>query len=253
MKKIKEKTGTDEWSIETKNCILGCSNDCVYCFGRGSAIRRGDKTSENWHEMKYRESSRKEIRKVKGVVMFPSTHDLFYEQRDWWMPFLQGLLEKGNDMLIVSKPEFKAIELICNSFEKYKDKIEFRFTIGSDTDLKRKFWEPNVSSIEMRIKVLEYAFKNGWRTSISMEPLLVYYPEKLINRIYPYVTGEIWIGTMNRIPKEIKDNYASWYKEIKTIGGDENIVRIYNVYKDNPKIKWKDSIRKKLTKLGYLT
>ncbi len=239
--------GAREWSDISKNCIKGCSNDCFYCYWKKDWK---NKKRDTWPEMEFRENSKKDIKKEDGIIMFPTTHDLHYETRDWWMPFLKGLLEIGNDMLIVSKPRIKSIKLICETFPEYKNHFEFRFTIGTDRDTTRKFWEHGAPTIEERIMALELAFNYGYETSISMEPLLTYDPWKLINRVDRFVTDTIWIGLMNHVSeKDFKNDQMSWYNEIKSISSFENMKKIYDMYKDNPKIMWKDSVKEKYPNL----
>jgi DNA repair photolyase len=241
-------TGAREWSEVSKNCIKGCSNDCKYCYGKKWANRWGRIPKENWHAMEYNPNSVKYIKKERGKIMFPTTHDLHIEHAGWWMPFLTGLLEKGNDVLIVSKPRVNAINLICQSFQKNKKQIEFRFTIGTDDDVTRKFWEPNAPPIQERIQALKLAYDAGYKTSVSMEPVLTHTPENLIKKISPYVTDTIWIGKMNYLSdKWFNENTIKWYYEMKSINSYDNMKKVYENNKGNPKIRWKDSVRKLLT------
>lgn len=199
--------------------------------------------------MEYNPNCEKKIRKYSGRIMFPTTHDLHIEHANWWMPFLTGLLEKGNDVLIVTKPELASVSRICMGLYKYRDQMEFRFTIGTVEDGVRKFWEPNAPSIRERLSALQYvryrAFK--LRTSISIEPMLDYDPGELIKKVDPYVTGEIWIGTMNHMSRnDFKDDEQVWYDRMQEINSYQNIENVYQKFKDHPKVKWKDSIQKML-------
>ena len=105
---MKSKTGTREWAESNENCISGCSNSCKYCYARDMAIRYKRETAGTWPIEHPRATAK--ARKHKGRVMFPTTHDLHYEHVNWWGPFLRDLLERGNDVLIVSKPEYAADE-----------------------------------------------------------------------------------------------------------------------------------------------
>lgn len=208
------------------------------------AIRFKRRTKENWHEMKYNSKCESHIRLHKGRIMFPTAHDLHIEHYDWWMPFLKGLLEKGNEVLIVTKPQFAAVHAICRQCYKYANQIEFRFTIGTDDEESRKYWEPEAPIIHERIQALRFAFETGYKTSVSMEPLLTRTPGILINKVYPFVTGTIWIGLMNHMSiHDFADQNLYWYGEMKSINSYRNIKNIYDQYKDDPKIRWKDSIR----------
>ena len=32
-------SGTLEWAVANKNCLVGCTHDCRYCYARAQAIR----------------------------------------------------------------------------------------------------------------------------------------------------------------------------------------------------------------------
>ncbi|MEN6395790.1 MAG: hypothetical protein ABFC78_04830 [Methanoregula sp.] len=239
---MKSKTGTREWAESNENCISGCSNSCKYCYARDMAILYKRETAETWPIEHPRTTAK--ARKHKGRVMFPTTHDLHYEHVSWWGPFLHELLEKGNDVLIVTKPEYAAIKWICDQFRGYRDKIEFRFTIGTNDDATAKYWEPGAPAPSDRLTALVRAAISGYKTSISMEPLLIEQPKEMIDRLFMgCVNGEIWIGCMNHyalnpeIPEEAR--------QIK-IQGRENMQKVYESLKDNPQIRWKDSVQKLL-------
>jgi DNA repair photolyase len=241
-------TGTREWRPNSENCLEGCENDCLYCYGALKAVQYKRRTRENWHEMKPNKRSQKPVRKLKGGVMFPTTHDLHFRHLDWWSPFLTDLLDCGNDVLIVSKPELKAIQFICDNFTSRRDQIEFRFTIGTVSEVAQKFWEPGAPNIHERIQALRYAYERGYKTSVSMEPLLDRNPNILIWRVSPWVSETIWIGTMNHMSSEWCQDVLSkhFYNEQILVNSRENMQRIYDENKNNPQIRWKDSVQKLL-------
>ena len=77
-----------------------------------------------------------------------------------------------------------------------------------------------------------------------MEPLLMEDPVPFISSIDKYVTGEIWIGLMNYIKQnQFQPHEMQWYNNQLKINSKENILKIYNATKDNPKIRYKDSVR----------
>ena len=238
------KTGTKEWAESNENCISGCSNRCLYCFGKQMAIRYKRETAETWPIEHPRTTAK--ARKHKGRVMFPTTHDLHYEHVNWWGPFLRDLLERGNDVLIVTKPELKSIEYICSHYSSTlcKMQIEFRFTIGTSDDKTAAYWEPGAPSPTRRLMAIRHAAVRGYKVSISMEPLLIENPKEMIDDLLMgWVDGEIWIGCMNHyalnpeIPEEAR--------QIK-IQSRENMQKVYESLKDNPQIRWKDSVQKLL-------
>lgn len=250
---MKEKIvfGAHEWADKTANCINGCKHDCKYCYSKSMAIRFKRKTSKNW---KYEEIREQQLNKIfskhSGSYMYPSSHDIHPDHLNENLQFLNNLLISGNQILIVSKPHFKCIKYICNKFEKYKKQILFRFTVGSADSEVLKFWEPGAPNFEERLKCLKFAYKNGFETSISCEPMLDDKINAVIDKVLPFTTDAIWLGKANFLLGRLKMNGHKDKKSIRKAEeliewqSDENIAKIYKKYKDNPKIKWKESIKK---------
>lgn len=251
MKTDKKVSGTAEWASRNRNFISGCSNDCKYCYAKAMAIWHNQKTPKNWCEEKVNcNKLNKNYRKVQGTIMFPSSHDITPVNLDSNMLFLDKLLSASNDVLIVSKPHFEVIKAICRRFYEYKEHILFRFTIGSTNSDILKFWEPNAPDYQERKNCLQYAFYNGFKTSVSCEPMLDNNTFGLIKDLEPYVTDAIWIGKINRLRHNLslgksKDT-ETWEKanELVSLQTDDNIKKLYNQLADNPKVKWKESIKK---------
>ena len=72
----------------------------------------------------------------------------------------------------------------------------------------------------------------------------------VIEEVLPYVTNSIWVGKMNYLLRRLKMN---GFTDKETLAKatqllewqqDSEILKIYNRYKDHPKIKWKESIKK---------
>ena len=194
------KYGTFEWSEKTINFITGCRNDCRYCYAKCMGIRYNRNTWENWKDEVVRERElSKSIPKYKGMVMFPSSHDITPEHLNESNTVLGNILKSGNFVLVVTKPQLECIKRICESFTDDKDRILFRFTIGStDSDI-LKFWETNAPSYEERLESLKLAYMMGYQTSISAEPLLDRNVDDLINQLSPFITDSIWIGKPNKL------------------------------------------------------
>lgn len=242
-KQVKEKTGTREWAPNSRNRIRGCKNNCRYCYGKDREARYNPGETAEWSEMRLLKV-KQSTKKADGGIMFPTTHDLHIEHVDWWGPFLKEMLENGNDVLIVSKPEYAAIHWICENFQDYKDRIEFRFTIGTNDDDVAAYWEPGAPSPSDRLMCIARARTMGYRVSISMEPLLMENPKEMIdNLLMGWITGEIWIGSMNHYA--LKPAIPEEARQIK-IQSHENMQRVYESLKDNPQIRWKDSVQRLL-------
>ena len=243
-------TGTREWADYNVNCIKGCYNNCRYCYAMCMANRFGRATSKTWQDMVIRDDVvNQNFRKFPGRVMFPSSHDLFDlpEFEEACFSVLEKLLIGGNDVLITTKPRLAIIKKIEKKFSGYKDQIQFRFTITSINNELLQFWEPNAPLFEERLKSLQYAFKKKYKTSVSIEPFLDYDPELLVNAIYPYVTESIWLGIMNYIPrKNILKKEIPYYNSIRENFLEDHLREIHCGLNQIPKIRWKDSIKKKL-------
>ena len=251
MVKEKQVFGTCEWATENANFISGCIHDCKYCYSKEMAIRFKRKTTENWTEEEVLPKQlKKNFKKINGYIMFPSSHDISPENLAFSLSFLDNLLKNDNNILIVTKPHFSVIEKICETFSKQSNNILFRFTIGSCKTETLKFWEPNAPSFEERLKSLKHAYKLGFKTSVSCEPILDINIEPLIEKITPFVTDAVWIGKPNFLLRRLKMNGIQDKETIQKANelnvslSDSWIVGLYETFRNNPKIKWKESIKK---------
>jgi len=260
MDKIQHEWGTKEWSPYTLNCITGCRNNCRYCYSKEMAIRYNRSTPETWKDEVVRmHDLTKSIKKYDARVMYPSAHDIRPEHLNENLEFLKHILEAGNEVLIVSKPHLVCIKAICKRFEKFKDKILFRFTIGSADDSVLKFWEPDAPEFKERLKSLKWAHKKGFGTSISCEPMLDDRIDKVIHEVSPYVTETIWVGKINhligvkgrgRLDFNGHNDPETLLKahELIAMQSDDKIIQLYEKFKTDPKIMWKESIKKIILK-----
>jgi DNA repair photolyase len=113
-----------------------------------------------------------------------------------------------------------------------------------------RFWEPNAPDYQERKKSLVYAFNNGYKTSISCEPMLDNNVKAIIDDLSEYVTDAIWLGKMNFVIRRLKTNGLNneitleAANQILLWQSDDEIKKLYEKFKDNPKIKWKESIKK---------
>ncbi len=195
------------------------------------------------------ESNQKAIKKGyskrKGRVMFPTSHDITPESLSGCLIVLKKLLDANNEVLITTKPNLNCVKIICNSFYKKKDLIQFRFTITSFNNDLLSFWEPNAPLFEERLESFIHSYNTGYKTSISIEPFLDKDPFLLVNKLIPYVTESIWIGKMNYIyVKNVRSKEIKFYKKIQRINEKENLIRIIEKTKEYEKynIQIKDSI-----------
>jgi hypothetical protein len=183
-----------------------------------------------------------------GTVMFPTTHDITPEVLSPCLSVLVRLLEAGNSVLVVSKPHVECIETVCKTCDAYKDALQFRFTIGADDDEILAYWEPGAPKYHERIQALRLAFEQGFRTSVSVEPMLdggniV----RHVTNLSPYVSDSIWIGKLNnihsRVPAKTDADRAA-IQRIVSSQTDERICDIYDSLRNHPLVRWKESIKK---------
>ena len=271
----KKQSKFHDWVCKTHSCFNGCSNDCVYCFSKGEAVYKKKRFPiDEWKKEKVRPHDVKEkFEFLDDVFMFPGNHDLTLNNFDTCFKVLKNLLKAGNRVLIVSKPRMELITKLCDDLKEYRKNIIFRFTICSMNDEILSFWEPNAPSYKERKQSLKYAFDTGYRTSVSVEPMLdSEHIEELVNDLSSYVNHSIWIGTMNHIWYMDTDESAAkteagrlrarqntaYYGEAKAKkireglekieNGQsvESLKKIYEKLKDNSLVKWKSHIREAL-------
>lgn len=250
MKKII--SGTKEWAVKNYNILSGCSHDCKYCYAKSMAIRFKRKTADTWKEEELlQEAYSKKVGKAKGQVMYPSSHDITPEHLREHVDFIHKIISAGNDILIVSKPHFKCIQRICDHLiiRQHRENILFRFTIGSANNSVLKLWEPGAPSFEERLKSLKYAYSNCFKTSVSCEPMLDNYIDDVVDQVYPYVNDAIWLGNLNQAKARLNFNGCSEemkesMEQLLEWQNEERTKKLYNRYKKNSKIKYKESIKK---------
>jgi len=251
MAKDGNKTGTKEWAETTVNCVVGCSHDCRYCYAREMAERYGRVRRGLWQFEKpdFVRVHRK-YGKKKGRIMFPSAHDITPAVLPHCLVVLESMLKAGNDVLIVSKPHTECITAICWMFEEFKEKIEFRFTIGSaDNDILR-FWEPGAPDFAERLSCLKHAFDNGFKTSVSCEPYLDAYVVYTYSACLPYLTESFWVGKLRDFKRRVDTSGLTQAEleqfdlPLQAVQSDYIVRSIYGLLDGQRFIKWKDSFRK---------
>jgi len=242
----------NEWTLSRNNVNFstGCSNNCLYCYGRYmpyanklSKIAKAKGKEFNWGEAKIRKKDVNKSQPLRdGRIGFPTSHDITPENLNDYLTVLGKLLKAGNEVMIISKPKLECIKSICQASAFFKDKILFRFTITAKSADISKFWEPNAPAYEERIQSLKFAFDNGFQTSVSMEPMLEFpRVQEMVEDMMPYITDALWFGKMNHIKayNSPDEKLKEELKKVEDGQSDENIKLLYSLYKDDPKIKWK--------------
>lgn len=250
-------TGTREWAEHSFNICVGCSHNCWYCYARSMALRFGRVSScSDWaNVVVLPDKVAAASRKFSGSVMFPTTHDITPELIKPALRTLHNLFAARNSVLFVTKPHLSVIQTICREMVAYRDRLQFRFTIGSGDAATCALWEPGAPTPEERISALRYAFEQGYETSVSMEPMLSDNESmcSLVGRVEPFVSGTIWLGKLNGgILQEIqaKPGIQESLRTIRSGQSDECILQLHDRLAPNPKVRWKDSIKKVLRLRG---
>jgi len=255
----KQKTGTKEWSESSVNIQLGCEHGCRYCYARYQAVMfRKWCTAEQWKDpvIILSKVTRSYLKRA-GVVMFPTTHDITPRNLSESICVLRKLLKAGNKVLLVSKPHSDCIEAICDSFQGYRKRLMFRFTIGSHDDRILSFWEPNAPCFNERLQCLMYAYESGYQTSVSCEPFLEPGLNEVIDlfeKLKTYITHSLWFGKLRHFNKRMdmtgvtSEQKERFIKPLKAAQSDETVWDIYNQLHSERLIRWKDSIREVIDK-----
>ena len=241
--------GTKEWAVAEINCSVGCPHDCRYCYARVAALDKGVIQSlGEWPRSRIIDGQvDRERPRYPGRVMFPAAHDIVEENLTEALEVISRLLEADNQVLIVSKPSLPCIEQLCERLYRRRKQILFRFTITArDADILR-FWEPGAPAYPERLESLRLAFEKGFATSVSIEPILDLEDlVDLIGEIEPLITDSIWVGKMNRIEERVwidSSEAAAEVERIRSEQHDQKILDLYDSLKDNPLIRWKESIK----------
>lgn len=244
----REGTGTHEWAEVTENISRGCPHDCLYCYAAQNAKRFKLRDRADW--------KREELTKRAyitsypardGVIMFPSAHDVVSTNVEAYIRVARLMLEKGNRLLVVSKPHFDCVAKMCDAFEPFTEQILFRFTIGTTDAAVAKHWEPGAPLPIERIEALAYARRRGFRTSVSAEPLLggLEAAKAILAAVRSHVSDTVWIGKMNKIRTRVDMSDPANAREVALIEAaqtDEEVLRMFEALREDPIVRWKDSV-----------
>ncbi|MDX9847447.1 MAG: hypothetical protein RBT74_10745 [Tenuifilaceae bacterium] len=240
-----KKTGTREWAEKTINLFTGnCANGCIYCYASANNNRfgkPGDKVLK-------KDILRHNYQKREYLTMYPSTHDIRLEDIELHVEFLQNFLRSGSPMLIVSKPSLLVVERLCKELKPFRDQVEFRFTIGSSNSAALSFFEPEAPRYSERYASVIRASTLGYRVSLSIEPMLDQHPERVIEDMKEFITGDIWVGKLNQPQARLKlngheDKLAKVMRLVEWQSNNENIMEIVWRLSKYPNVRWKDSIQ----------
>jgi DNA repair photolyase len=247
--KMKPVRGTREWAVANIDCCTGCSHDCLYCYARYDAVEKRQQMSvEEWRRCQIREADVELSRPLyAGQVMFPTTHDILPENLQACITVIRKLLDAGNQVLVVSKPHLECVRVLCRELAAYKEKVLFRFTLTARDPKLLSFWEPGAPAYNERRESLCHAFKLGFQTSVSVEPMLdTSDVVSMVRELLPCVSHSIWLGKMNRIEQRVRlesDEIRFHVERIRVGQTDAGIMTIYDELCHEPLVRWKESIK----------
>lgn len=247
------KTGTREWA--NRNCNLsqtGCEHDCLYCYAKEMAIRYKRATPESWKTVQHGFPRKIPRRKIPGVTMFPTAHDITMANAEACRDQIVAILASGDDCLVVTKARPDALKIALDHpaiRERMDlDRIEVRITIGSYYGDTLTEWEPGAPPFEERMKALRLARLSGFTTSVSAEPLLDADPERLIQHVRPFASS-IWLGFMKKAVARVERNNPGNHKALGMAAvyqaehSAERAYALWMKYRFDHFIKFKDTIR----------
>jgi DNA repair photolyase len=229
--------------------MIGCSNNCAYCYARANAVRNGDvadSTAWSLEQADNRELTRSQ-QLENGLIMFPTRHDTTPNNLKYNLPYLHGILAAGNHVVFVSKANLSCMQEICRELDEYKSQLIIRVTIGSLHPVFCRFWERKAPLPLERVQALRYAKEACFETSVSMEPMLhgVEDAVRTFRGVEPYVTETIWIGAMNGLDTRVdltNPNFKQAVADLRGLQSRCELIRLYESLKDEPKVRWKESI-----------
>ncbi len=241
-------TGTREWSNASYNIGRGCCHNCLYCYARQMAQDYGWIGGPQRWATEAMKEKKAPIPRKKGVVMYPTMHDISPYYLDASIAAIKALIAAENKVLVVTKPHYDCVVKLCEGLAEHKHRILFRFTIGTLDTALAKLWEPGAPSPAERLGCLVWAHAQGFATSVSMEPMLAGKDDAIATyrSIDPWVTEKIWFGKMNQVDERVAKTtpaIAAACRLIQDQQSDEEILELVAALADQPKIQWKDSIK----------
>lgn len=250
MKKTK-KSGVAEWAEVSINIQRGCEHDCRYCYARHMAVNRFKRCRADHWKLPCIDNKKVDAphkKKYDGRVMFPTTHDITPANLSQYLTVFRKLLDAGNQILVVTKPHWECITVICEAYAEFKEQILFRFTIGSTDNDTLAFWEPGAPNFDERFACLQYTFKKGFQTSVSCEPHLDVTPQGVYEACRDFITDSFWIGIIKHFKARVRLEDATEEQIVNIVTpllvaqSPPRVKKYHKLLDGKPFIHWKDSI-----------
>ena len=242
------KGAAGEYARYAVNFYLGCPNGCKYCYlkrGVGARVLGGDKPTLRagydhvmWEVEDFRLDVMKNTKKLieGGLFLSFTTDPMVTETYQATIKAVEICLPYGIPVTILTKYVYHYFDLQKSVPKEYADLVTFGVTLTGHDEL-----EPGASRTTDRISALGEAKKYGFRTFVSLEPVIDFMSSiQMICDAVEY-TDEFRIGLKTPVKS---DNYPiegmRWF--VKTA---KAICRRHGV-----RIVWKDSFSKLANKYG---
>lgn len=247
---MKNKTGVQEWAPNSFNCVLGCSNDCRYCYAKKIKKDRF-KLTDDWSKEILLDKMKEAQKFYKGGIMFPTAHDITIQNYEHCIKHLKALLDANNKVLVVSKMSDEVAARFVEDF-KPTENLEIRISI-THSGIHEKIcipyhFEGKSPKISERIDSLKLLL-NVFKCSVSVEPLLDlivlsdFIEARLKYRNNCLNVKNIWIGCLTNYELNPKIRAEELVIELY-----KTLPEIYEEYKQYEFIKWKDSFFKAMNR-----
>ncbi len=186
------------------NPYIGCFHGCSYCYA--TFMKRFSGHTEAWGsfvdvKINAPEVLRKQLKRAKkGNVMISSVTDAYQPVESRYKitrQCLEVLLEYQYPVSILTKAPLvmRDIDLL----KRFND-IEVGITVTTDDDRIRRLFAPQAPPISVRIRTLKKLQESGITTYAFIGPVLPMEPERLAEKIGPYV-DRVLIDRMNYLSK----------------------------------------------------
>lgn len=173
----------EEYARWACNLYLGCSNDCDYCYckkgvlgtvagGKEATLKKCFRDEADAFAVFVREltSNADRIRKEGGLFFSFSSDPMLPGTADLTMQCV--MFATGMDVpcqILTKCAAWTADKNIADSLRMVKDKVAVGFTLTGMDEMEKG---PTVASNEMRVAVLQGLHAEGFRTFVSMEPVI---------------------------------------------------------------------------------
>lgn len=175
MKAIYEPSGkAKEYSELALNLYSGCSHGCTYCYAPGVLRRKTEEFHENpIPRAGILEQLEKDLKKtdIDKSVLMCFTSDPYQPAEEKWMTTrcaisLFNRYKQKHSILTKNKLVLRDMDIFD------KDLIQIGMSVVFIDDNMRHRYEPYASSIQERYLVLRELSKKGFKTFLSIEPVI---------------------------------------------------------------------------------